>query len=101
MRLISVVMGAKRMRFASARAKLLTGAFAFETVIPIKANAPFTQQRVWFGDSKEVNLGVEKDVALTIPKGQMKNLKASFTLSAPQLQAPLKSISRWAPSIFS
>ncbi|AUY24723.1 MAG: serine hydrolase [Mixta calida] len=92
MRLISVVMGAKTdaIRFRESE-KLLTWGFRFfETVIPIKANAPFTQQRVWFGDSKEVNLGVEKDVALTIPKGQMKNLKASFTLSAPQLQAPLK-----------
>ena len=92
MRLISVVMGAATdaVRFRESE-KLLTWGFRFfETVTPIKANAPFTQQRVWFGDHDEVKLGVEKDVALTIPKGQMKNLKASFTLSAPQLQAPLK-----------
>lgn len=37
-----------------------------------------------------VNLGVAKDAALTIPKGQMKNLKASFKLTTPQLEAPLK-----------
>lgn len=92
MRLISVVMGAETdsIRFRESE-KLLTWGFRFfETVTPIKADEPFTRQRVWFGDRDEVALGVAKDVALTIPKGQMKNLKASFTLSAPQLEAPLK-----------
>ncbi|WP_312241247.1 serine hydrolase [Pantoea sp.] len=92
MRLISVVLGTQSdaIRFRESE-KLLTWGFRFyETVTPIKANAPFSQQRVWFGDKREVNLGVEKDAAVTIPKGQMKNLKASFTLNSPQLEAPLK-----------
>lgn len=92
MRLISVVLGTATdaMRFRESE-KLLTWGFRFyETVTPIKADAPFAQQRVWFGERNQVNLGVEKDAALTIPKGQMKNLKASYTLSAPQLEAPLK-----------
>lgn len=92
MRLISVVMGAETdsIRFRESE-KLLTWGFRFyETVTPVKADAPFTSQRVWFGDRNEVALGVAKDAALTIPKGQMKNLKASFTLNSPQLQAPLK-----------
>lgn len=92
MRLISVVLGTQSdaIRFRESE-KLLTWGFRFyETVTPIKANAPFSQQRVWFGDKREVNLGVEKDAAITIPKGQMKNLKASFTLHSPQLEAPLK-----------
>jgi len=92
MRLISVVLGtaSDAIRFRESE-KLLTWGFRFyETVTPIKADAPFAQQRVWFGDRSQVNLGVAKDAALTIPKGQMKNLKASFKLSAPQLEAPLK-----------
>ncbi|WNN45795.1 MULTISPECIES: serine hydrolase [Winslowiella] len=92
MRLISVVLGAATdsIRFRESE-KLLTWGFRFwETVTPIKANTAFSTQRVWFGDSKQVKLGVEKDAALTIPKGQMKNMKASFTLTSPQLQAPLK-----------
>jgi D-alanyl-D-alanine carboxypeptidase (penicillin-binding protein 5/6) len=92
MRLISVVLGTATdaMRFRESE-KLLTWGFRFyETVTPIKADAPFAQQRVWFGERNQVNLGVEKDAALTIPKGQMKNLKASYTLSSPQLEAPLK-----------
>ncbi|HAK36541.1 MAG TPA: serine-type D-Ala-D-Ala carboxypeptidase [Pantoea sp.] len=92
MRLISVVLGTATdaARFRESE-KLLTWGFRFfETVTPIKADKPFAQQRVWFGDRKEVNLGVEKDAALTLPKGQTKNLKASYTLTTPQLEAPLK-----------
>ncbi|WP_162286248.1 serine hydrolase [Pantoea stewartii] len=92
MRLISVVLGtaSDAIRFRESE-KLLTWGFRFfETVTPVKAGAPFAQQRVWFGDQSQVSLGVAKDAALTIPKGQMKNLKASYTLSSPQLEAPLK-----------
>ncbi|MEN4796670.1 serine hydrolase [Pantoea agglomerans] len=92
MRLISVVLGtaSDAIRFRESE-KLLTWGFRFfETVTPIKADAPFAQQRVWFGDRSQVNLGVAKDAALTIPKGQMKNLKASYRLTTPQLEAPLK-----------
>ncbi|ASY79098.1 serine-type D-Ala-D-Ala carboxypeptidase [Pectobacterium polaris] len=91
MRLISVVLGAQTdaIRFRESE-KLLTWGFRFfETVTPIKTDAPFTTQRVWFGTEKEARLGVAQDAALTIPKGQMKNLKASFTLNQPQLSAPL------------
>ncbi|WP_414148969.1 serine hydrolase [Erwinia sp. BNK-24-b] len=90
-RLISVVLGAATdaIRFRESE-KLLTWGFRFyETVTPIKAGKPFATQRVWYGDRKEVNLGVAKDAALTLPKGELKNLKASFVLSEPQLTAPL------------
>ncbi|WP_413556066.1 MULTISPECIES: serine hydrolase [unclassified Brenneria] len=91
MRLISVVLGAPTdaTRFRESE-KLLTWGFRFyETITPIKTGAPFTTQRVWYGTQKEARLGVAQDAALTIPKGQMKNLKASFTLLQPQLSAPL------------
>ncbi|MTD26673.1 serine hydrolase [Erwinia sorbitola] len=90
-RLISVVLGAATdaIRFRESE-KLLTWGFRFyETVTPIKAGNAFATQRVWFGDRKEVKLGVAKDAAITLPKGQLKNLKASFTLAEPQLTAPL------------
>ncbi|WP_425523586.1 serine hydrolase [Erwinia phyllosphaerae] len=90
-RLISVVLGAATdaIRFRESE-KLLTWGFRFyETVTPIKADKPFATQRVWYGDRKEVNLGVAKDAALTLPKGELKNLKASFVLNEPQLTAPL------------
>ncbi|MBS0847912.1 serine-type D-Ala-D-Ala carboxypeptidase [Citrobacter sp. JGM124] len=92
MRLISVVLGAKtdRIRFNESE-KLLTWGFRFfETVTPIKPGATFVQQRVWFGDKSEVNLGAGEGGSVAIPRGQLKNLKASYTLSEPQLTAPLK-----------
>ncbi|NPE56535.1 serine-type D-Ala-D-Ala carboxypeptidase [Dickeya dadantii] len=92
MRLISVVLGAPSdaVRFRESE-KLLTWGFRFfETVTPVRSDAPFTTQRVWFGTEKQVRLSVAQDAALTAPKGQMKNLKASFTLAQPQLKAPLK-----------
>ncbi len=62
MRLISVVLGAKtdRIRFNESE-KLLTWGFRFfETVTPIKPDATFVTERVWFGDKSEVNLGQAK-----------------------------------------
>ncbi|WP_380181340.1 serine hydrolase [Kalamiella sp. sgz302252] len=90
-RLISVVLGAATdaIRFRESE-KLLTWGFRFyETTTPIKAGQPFATQRVWFGDKKEVKLGVAQDAAITLPKDQVKALKASFTLNQPQLTAPL------------
>lgn len=91
MRLIAVVLGTKtdRIRFSESE-KLLTWGFRFfETVTPIKPNAAFVEQRVWYGDSSEVKLGAGDAGSITLPKGQLKNLKASYTLSEPQLTAPL------------
>ncbi|MBG5881412.1 MULTISPECIES: serine hydrolase [Providencia] len=91
MRLISVVLGAPsdRVRFSESE-KLLTWGFRFfETVTPIKGDAVLQTQRVWFGDISEVPLGVEKDVAVTIPKGQLQNLKVDIKLDNDSLEAPL------------
>lgn len=92
MRLIAVVLGTKtdRIRFSESE-KLLTWGFRFfETVTPIKPDATFVEQRVWYGDSSEAKLGAGDAGSITLPKGQLKNLKASYTLSEPQLTAPLK-----------
>lgn len=92
MRLISVVLGAKtdRIRFSESEKLLTWGMRFFETITPIKPDATFVTQRVWFGTQKEVNLGAGEGGSVTIPRGQVKNLKASYTLSEPQLVAPLK-----------
>lgn len=92
MRLISVVLGTKTdgIRFRESE-KLLTWGFRFyETVTPIKPDATFVSQRVWFGDKREAKLGAGEAGSITIPKGQLKNLKATWKLTQPQLTAPLK-----------
>jgi len=91
MRLISVVLGTKtdRIRFNESE-KLLSWGFRFyETVTPIKPDATFISQRVWFGNTSEVKLGAGEAGSVTIPRGQLKNLKASYNLNQPQLTAPL------------
>ncbi|SFM89105.1 D-alanyl-D-alanine carboxypeptidase (penicillin-binding protein 5/6) [Izhakiella capsodis] len=91
-RLISVVLGAKTdaIRFRESEQLLNWGFHFFETVTPIKAGQAFNVQRVWYGDHRNVNLGVAQDAAITIPRGQLKNLKASLVFNQPQLLAPLK-----------
>ncbi|MEK9496888.1 serine hydrolase [Photorhabdus sp. P32] len=91
MRLISVVLGAPsdRVRFAESEKLLAWGLRFYETVTPIKASEPFVSEKVWYGDRSDVALGVEKDAAITIPRGQLKNLKASYTLNQMPLTAPL------------
>jgi D-alanyl-D-alanine carboxypeptidase (penicillin-binding protein 5/6) len=91
MRLIAVVLGTKtdRIRFNESE-KLLTWGFRFyETVTPIKPDATFVEQRVWYGDSSQAKLGAGEAGSITLPRGQLKNLKASYNLNQPQLTAPL------------
>ncbi|EML1937256.1 D-alanyl-D-alanine carboxypeptidase DacA [Providencia stuartii] len=92
MRLISAVMGGKSMKGRDAESKkLLTYGFRFyETVKPLQAGVEFASEPVWFGDENNVKLGVTEDLFLTIPRGRLKDLKASYDISTPELEAPLK-----------
>ena len=92
MRLISAVMGGRTFKGREAESKkLLTWGFRFfETVSPLKAGKEFAFEPAWFGDNDRASLGVDKDVYLTIPRGRMKDLKASYVLSTSELHAPLQ-----------
>ena len=92
MRLISAVMGGRTFKGRETESKkLLTWGFRFfETVNPLKAGKEFASEPVWFGDNDRASLGVDKDLYLTIPRGRMKDLKASYVLNASELHAPLQ-----------
>ncbi|WP_265511375.1 D-alanyl-D-alanine carboxypeptidase DacA [Providencia rustigianii] len=92
MRLISVLMGGKSSKGRDAESKkLLTYGFRFyETVKPLQAGVEFATTPVWFGDDSEVKLGVVDDLYLTIPRGRLKDLKASYELTSTEIEAPLK-----------
>lgn len=92
MRLISAVMGGRTFKGREAESKkLLTWGFRFfETVSPLKAGKEFASEPAWFGDNDRASLGVDKDVYLTIPRGRMKDLKASYVLTTSELHAPLQ-----------
>lgn len=91
MRLVSVVMGTKSANARKSESKkLLSYGFRFfETVAPHKANETFVDEKVWMGDKDTVALGVDKDTYVTLPRGQAKNLKASFVLEK-ELKAPIQ-----------
>ncbi|CAJ0992543.1 D-alanyl-D-alanine carboxypeptidase DacA [Sodalis praecaptivus] len=91
MRLISAVLGGHSMKGRENESrKLLTWGFRFfETVAQLKAGKEFAAEPVWFGDSDSVKLGVDSDAYLTIPRGRMKDLKASYVLDNQELHAPL------------
>ncbi|MBC8944314.1 MULTISPECIES: D-alanyl-D-alanine carboxypeptidase DacA [Xenorhabdus] len=91
MRLIATVMGSPTFKGRETDSKkLLTWGFRFfETVSPLRADKEFASEPVWFGDTDKVQLGVEKDVYLTIPRGRLKDLKASYVLNSNELHAPL------------
>ena len=91
MRLISVVMGtaSKHARLAESK-KLLTYGFRFFTTLtPYKKDQTFVTEKVWMGDTDKVDLGVNENTYVTIPRSQAKDLKASFVLTK-ELKAPIQ-----------
>jgi len=90
MRLIAVVMGTKSELARKEESKMLLnyGFRFFETISPYQAGEKFVSQRIWMGDTDQVDLGVLQNVAVTVPRGQAKNLQANFQLNQV-LKAPL------------
>ncbi len=102
MRLISVVMGTSSAESRKVETrKLLTYGFRFfETEVLLDADQPAVAEEVWMGLSDVVDLGVTgHDVALTLPRGQMKNVQVSYDVDTP-LKAPIAKgdvlgVARW------
>ncbi|GAB2682720.1 serine hydrolase [Aliiglaciecola aliphaticivorans] len=90
MRLVAVVMGAdsERARKNENKKLLKYGFRFFETITPYKAGDSFVSHRIYMGDKETVDLGINQDTPITIPRGQVKNLKANFELEK-SLEAPL------------
>ncbi|GLS83562.1 D-alanyl-D-alanine carboxypeptidase family protein [Paraferrimonas haliotis] len=90
MRLVAVVMGTRSDAARKAESKkLLNYGFRFyESVTPYQAGDSFTEQRIWYGDQKQIKLGVDQDTAFTLYRGQSKKLKANFELTK-ELKAPI------------
>ncbi len=90
MRLISVVLGTSS---ANARAqetqKQLNFGFRFyESHIIYPAQKTLKKIRIYKGSKEQLAVGVANDIAVTIPRGQYKNLKPAMTLNTP-LEAPV------------
>ena len=91
-RLIAVVMGAKsdRLRFQATEKLLKWGFRSFETVSLVKADEPFMNTRVWFGETRSVRLNAGPQSAISVPYGQSGDVRLSAVLDSPELKAPLQ-----------
>ncbi|HCG7074885.1 D-alanyl-D-alanine carboxypeptidase family protein [Vibrio parahaemolyticus] len=90
MRLIAVVMGAKSQSVRESESKqLLSYGFRFyDTLMPAAAGTDIANARVWMGQKDELKVGVNRDVYLTLPKGDVNKLKAEVEYSG-DLLAPI------------
>ncbi|EGQ8065585.1 D-alanyl-D-alanine carboxypeptidase family protein [Vibrio parahaemolyticus] len=90
MRLIAVVMGAKSQTVRESESKqLLSYGFRFyDTLMPTAAGTDITNARVWMGQKDELKVGVNRDVYLTLPKGDVNKLKAEVEYNG-DLLAPI------------
>ncbi len=82
MRLISVVLGtgSEEARADASQALLNYGFRFFETHKLYDSGSKLTSARVWKGASESVDLGLDKTLYVTIPRGEYKNLDAAMQL---------------------
>ncbi|HHG3506032.1 D-alanyl-D-alanine carboxypeptidase family protein [Vibrio parahaemolyticus] len=90
MRLIAVVMGAKSQSVRESESKqLLSYGFRFyDTLMPTATGTDIANARVWMGQKDELKVGVNRDVYLTLPKGDVNKLKAEVEYNG-DLLAPI------------
>jgi D-alanyl-D-alanine carboxypeptidase (penicillin-binding protein 5/6) len=90
MRLVSVVMGSTSMKAReNASAALLNYGFTFyDTKLVVKGGAVLASARVWKGQTATVDLGIQDDLYITLPRGQADSIK-TLTDVKPRLIAPL------------
>jgi D-alanyl-D-alanine carboxypeptidase (penicillin-binding protein 5/6) len=91
MRLISVVLGvdSDKARTQNSQSLLNYGFRFFETHRLYRAYEILKTSRVWYGDQKEVAMGVAKDIYITIPRGRYRELDATMDIES-QISAPIK-----------
>lgn len=90
MRLISVVMGtASKGARVTASQKLLSYGFRYYHTIPLYKDGDIvSKKKVWKATTTEVELGVKKDLLVTIPRGSHNDVIAEMHVSSI-LEAPL------------
>jgi serine-type D-Ala-D-Ala carboxypeptidase (penicillin-binding protein 5/6) len=90
MRLISVVLGtpSDQARSSESQALINWGYRYYQTYSLFKANTVITNARVWLSQHKNISLGLQQNLYVTIPSGEYKLLKANIQLQ-PKLRAPI------------
>ncbi len=91
MRLISVVLGAPsdNARTEDSQRLLTYGFRFFKTYKVYAGNEAISHPRVWKGEKKTIPAGLSKDLFITVPNGEYKQLKATSVMNS-SLEAPVK-----------
>lgn len=91
MRLISAVMGTSsdKERTVNSQALLNYGFRYYESHKLYKAGEVLAQQRMWKGESKSIELGLDRDLFVTIPRGSYEHLKADMNIDT-DIVAPVE-----------
>ena len=91
MRLISVVLDSQseKSRAQESQTLLNYGFRFFETHRLYQAYEPLTKVRVWEGKFPQVNVGLEDDLYITVPRGQYDQLSGNMQLQA-EVKAPIE-----------
>jgi D-alanyl-D-alanine carboxypeptidase (penicillin-binding protein 5/6) len=90
-RLMMVINGAdsKKKRAVDAKALMAWGFNNFLSLCLYKKNQMIDQAEVWLGDQSKVGLSVTRDVCITIPRQNIKNLKVGLIYNGP-VEAPVQ-----------
>lgn len=96
MRLISVVLGADSTRARTSQTQTLFnfGFRFYETHRLYGALEPITNVRVWKGSTEQLEVGLEQDLYVTVPRGQYKRLNASMNVDTTIVAPVAKGDSR-------
>ena len=90
MRLVSVVLGSGSMKGReNASAALLNYGFTFfDTKLAVKGGTALASAKVWKAARSPVDVGISRDLYVTLPRGQANDIKTAVDLQ-PRLIAPL------------
>jgi D-alanyl-D-alanine carboxypeptidase (penicillin-binding protein 5/6) len=90
MRLISVVLGTRseRAREDASQALLNYGFSFYETQRVYSAGKPLGKVKVWKAEASPIDVGLRRDLILTVPRGQGPKIKGKLTVTA-DLMAPV------------
>jgi D-alanyl-D-alanine carboxypeptidase (penicillin-binding protein 5/6) len=91
MRLVSVVLGAPSVdsRATYSQSLLNYGFRFFESYELYSAGQQLLKKRIWYGDKKEISLGVDEDIFITIPRGRYSDLQPFLEVKS-SLEAPIQ-----------
>ena len=91
MRLISVIFGAPNepARLEQTKELLAWGYTNFDSINVKQGKEVLTTERVWYGKTNEVKIGLVEDYSIVVPKGEQPIVTTKMELQ-PQLNAPIQ-----------